>query len=246
MRKLLIAVLLLLIPAISLAWTEESHWNAVGDAGWTCQSYTGGGLFSGTYYSIDCSSSTPDPPCSLKVSPPVGYPMNHEVAFCWNTFPAEADEIWFQYYVKFSPNWVWGRGSKFIFIDVGGDGNVFTSVSGGSKRVYITTQTFATNSYPPNKRNYPTMQAGIWYKHSGHFKINTPGVLDGLIEFWVNDVLTTRYTNVGFRSAAYPGRGFREMTVNFGIAGSDAIEGTYVLFDHSIASTEQIRGSATD
>lgn len=239
--RILFAVLIhALFPTVALAWTETSQWNTATEGEWSCQSYTGGGRFPGVHYTIDCSSQTPDPPCSFRGNFPTGYPANHELAMCWNPFPAEAEEVYVQYYVKFSSNWTWGRGSKFIFILVGGGGNIFTSVSGGSKRFYVTTQTFATNSYPPNVGRQPKMVAGRWYKHVLRLKINTPGVLDGIIQLWIDDVLTTRYSNVGFRSSSQTDRGFREITANYGAAGSDKGAGEYVWFDHSIVSTSPI------
>jgi beta-glucanase (GH16 family) len=156
---------------------------------------------------------------------------------CWNPFPSEAEEIWVQYYFKYSDNWTVGTGSKLIFVLVGGGGNVFTSFTGGSKRFYFTTQTYATNSYPPNQGPEPTMVNGQWYKHVLHLKMNTAGVLDGVIEMWVNDVLTTRYTNVGYRPSSQAGRGFFDITINTGKANVAAGTGEYVLYDHTIVQT---------
>lgn len=239
MRKFLAVFLLALLPSGALAWTETSHWNTVAEGGWTCQSYTAGGTFPGTHYSISAMSS-PDPPNVLRWNFPTGFPGNHELGMCWNPFPAEAEEIWVQYYFKYSPNWTVGTGSKLIFILVGGGGNVFTSFTGGSKRFYFTTQTYATNSYPPNVGPQPTMVNGTWYKHTLHLKMNTAGVLDGIVEMWVDDVLTTRYTNVGYRPASQAGRGFFDITINTGKANVAAGAGEYVLYDHTIVSTSKI------
>jgi hypothetical protein len=168
--------------------------------------------------------------------------MNEEIVKCWNVFPSEKNEIWVQYYIKFSSNWEWGTGSKFIFAVVGGGGNLFTSVTGKGSPVYVTTQTFATNSFPPNVKTVP-MYAGKWYKHTLHLVMNTPGVQDGTIQLWVNDTLTTNYSNAGFRSTSQSDRGFSEITANFGIARVNKPAADSAYFDYTIISDEAIGGA---
>ena len=95
------------------------------------------------------------------------------------------------------------------------------------------------SSYLPQNVNLSTMiTAGTWHQFETYMKLNDIGEPDGIWEWWLDGVLIGDYTNVVFRTAAYPS-GFwgRRMDLVWGGAGGAAkTRNDYVWFDHMYLS----------
>ncbi len=53
---------------------------------------------------------------------------------------------------------------------------------------------------PGNIDLYSTANSGKWYCIVAHAKLNTPGLKDGIFEFWINDTLQASSTNLDWHS----------------------------------------------
>jgi hypothetical protein len=108
------------------------------------------------------------------------------------------------------------------------------------------TQTYATNRHTPNASYNPTISAGQWYKLSARFKMNTPGVLDGICQIWIDDQLVLNHNDIGYRSSTQAGIGFREMTITpvfGGTGGSSKAATDYQWYDRPMAQATPFGGT---
>jgi len=84
--------------------------------------------------------------------------------------------------------------------------------------------------------------AGTWYCVVGHVKLNTPGSLDGVFEFWINDTLQQSATNLNWHDTW--NNDTSNMTINavffesYWNAGSPVQQERY--FDNLLISTQPI------
>lgn len=226
------------------AFTATSHWNSDTEGGWSCINRTRSGSFPDTHYSVEATSGTPDPSNALKITFPSGWGDAGEPAHCWNVFGSQEEEMYVQYYFKYSSGYQFhGTDNKqtYYWQGSGSVGNFYISVN-GSRKINMITQTYATNRHTPNASYNPTINPGQWYKLSARFKMNTPGVLNGICQIWIDDQLVLNHNDIGYRSSSQAGIGFREMTITpvFGGTGGTAKTQTdYQWYDHTIISTEQ-------
>ncbi|MCC6752469.1 MAG: T9SS type A sorting domain-containing protein [Saprospiraceae bacterium] len=90
---------------------------------------------------------------------------------------------------------------------------------------------------------YHSDYAGQWYCIVGHVKLNTPGLRNGIFEFWINDTLQASSTNLDWHSTwnqdPYNLHINAVFFENYWNAGSPAEQERY--FDNLVISTEQIR-----
>lgn len=236
----LFVLLFLLLPSVVMAWTKTSHWNSDSEDSWSCIDRSGGGPQGS--HAIEFSSDTPDPSNVLKIVYPAGWVGGHEPVHCWNALPSETEELYVQYYFKYSNGYQFHNGdNKQMYFSVGGGGNYYIAVNNGN--VHFITQTYATNRFFPNTGSNPKINTNQWYKLTAHFVMNNAGIANGTAQIWINDQLVINTNAVGYRSSSQSGRGITEMTLTpvFG-GGSDNIKNStdYQYFDYTILSTGPI------
>lgn len=89
---------------------------------------------------------------------------------------------------------------------------------------------------------FSTENSGRWFCVEGHVKLNTPGMSDGIFEFWINDTLQASSTNMNWHAT------WNSNPSNYGInaiffenywnAGSPVEQERY--FDNLVISTQRI------
>jgi len=248
-RKCIVLLLaLLLIPTIVFAWIDTSHMDGsypIIGGGWSC-------IDSGTGYGAIVSDSTsPDPSTVLKLTYPAGFYNGNYAAKCWNMLPGSTTpsvqytELWVQYYFKYSSNYYFHPvDNKQTYYFTGGSNsanNWYISVN-GSHHVNVVTQTFNTDRHLPNTGYDPVINAGQWYKMRARFVMNTPGVLNGILQIWINDQLVINKSTVGYISQA---EGIREVQIAPVFGGNTGVSKPaedYQYYELFTISTSPING----
>jgi hypothetical protein len=169
-------------------------------------------------------------------------------------FPDEAQptELWVQFYVKFSDNYVWHSiGNKLIYMRMGREtaiGKVFqTNHFLGVNNQWVdgpnigwSTQ-HSTNS-KLNQTIYqecPEFKRGEWQKIVFQIKMNQPGKYDGIGRIWLNDALIVDASDIMWLNARNSG-GIADFAITplWGGGGPEVVMVTqFVYFDHVIIQT---------
>lgn len=138
-----------------------------------------------------------------------GGPIN---TYLQSSLQAGKTELYSQFWFKLSPNFVgaasngvnkvlhyWtGQTSKVVFAAWGyGSDDLVPQMR--LQNIDIGTISF---NLDPNV-NRPKLQRGQWYRIEVLLRLNTPGVQDGEIHWWVNGSKVGQYTNIGYNA---PGR----------------------------------------
>jgi len=245
-RKFLVLILaFLLIPSIVFAWTDTSHMDGtypnVG-GNWSCLDSSPG------HGSIINDSTTPDPSTSLKLTYPAGFYNGNYAAKCWNMVPGAPTELWVQYYFKYSNNYYFhpiDNKQTYYFTGNASSVNNWYITVNGSHQVNVITQTFATDRHYPNTGYDPYINANQWYKITAHFVMNTPGVVNGALQIWVNDQLVINKNTVGYISQS---EGLREMQIAPVFGGNSTLSKPaedYQYYDLATVSTTPIIGGTS-
>ncbi|MBK8483841.1 MAG: T9SS type A sorting domain-containing protein [Saprospiraceae bacterium] len=94
---------------------------------------------------------------------------------------------------------------------------------------------------------FSTANSGRWFCVVGHVKLNTPGLKDGVFEFWINDTLQASSTNLDWHSTWNNDPNNMHINAiffeNYWNAGSPVEQERY--FDNIVISTEPILCSCT-
>ncbi|MBK8956094.1 MAG: T9SS type A sorting domain-containing protein [Saprospiraceae bacterium] len=89
---------------------------------------------------------------------------------------------------------------------------------------------------------YQSENSAKWYCIVGHVKLNTPGLKDGVFEFWINDTLQASSTNLDWHSTWNDNPNNLHINAiffeNYWNAGSPVEQERY--FDNLVISTEKI------
>jgi len=237
-----IVLLGLLYAGNVFAYTSMASWNSISD-GWSCVSRTASGAFPETHYHIVTDSSSPDPSSSLRITYPDGWPDAREPAHCYKGLSTDYEDIYVQYYFKYSPAYQFhGVDNKQTYYWLGSSSsNWYLSVR-GSQKISLVTQTYNTARYNSNTGYDPIINPGTWYKITARFKMNSPGVLNGICQVWINDTLVMNHTNIGYRSSTQSGMGMKQATITPVFGGSSGIFKTqtdYQWYDRFIITTDQ-------
>lgn len=229
---------------VALAFETTTRWNSITEAGWNCAKRSGGGSAS-----IDVSTDTPDPSAALKMTYPAGFTQGQEPAMCWYMFPGQATEFWVEYHFKYSPNYYFhGVDNKQTYFFIGSGSSNFYLTVNGSRRINMVTQTYATDRHVSNTGYDPVIEPGRWYKIRARFVMNTPGVLDGVVQVWLDGKLVIDKNKIGYRSASQVGEGAREMQICPVFGGmSTAVKPAedYQWYDYVTISTAPMSGVPT-
>jgi len=248
--KVLAFLILLLLPATALAtFPIDWNWNSIG-GGWDCQSRprcaTGGHV--GECFAVEYTAGTPDPSYALKFTYPLGYTPGGDPAACWNNFGSPKNEIYGQFYFKFSPDYTWNPvQNKMVIIQIGpgaqGAGDII-AVQRSSHKMTFQTQYAETVNYYANTPGYdPEIVSGQWYKITWRQVINTPGVANGILQMWINDTLSHNYNTVQYRRSTEGSLAFYEwslMPIYGGIIGPPKPKEEYFWIDRTIMQATPI------
>lgn len=193
--------------------------------------------------------TAPDGSYSLKFTFPAGLYGGVAPDIVGKSF-TETNELWVQYWFKYSTNWRWNTiTNKQIYVQTGERSNAdmnFTIMMHHYAAISsVATQHPADSTLNQTFRSYGwEVTKGVWHKVVFHAKMNTPGVRDGIFQMWIDDVLRTDQSDVLFRRTGQS-TGFSgfQMTPVYGGGAENIPEEQYLWFDHVIVQTTPITGS---
>ncbi len=192
--------------------------------------------------------TAPDGGYSLKFTFPAGLYGGVAPDIVGKSFP-ETNELWIQYWFKYSSNWQWNTNmNKQIYVLTGAQSNDDVNFFIGAMSQWGDAINFNTQHQSGGNQTFRsngwTLTKGVWHKVIIHAKMNTAGVQDGIAQVWVDDVLRINASNVLYRKAGQS-TGFSnfQMTPVYG-GGQENISTTqYLWFDHIVVQTTTITGS---
>lgn len=206
---------------------------------------------------IDCSvTPSPSGGCALKFTYAAGTyssSMNGGRA-AYSPIPGSPTDLYIGSWQRYSSNFVaHPNGWKAEFYILAG---TFNGQTGGCRNIAMgwssTVMTAATQVCWATGRS-PTYlgNVGVWDFNSHRnqwvwvekrVKVNTPGVCDGTMQQWMNDVLYMDYqNNVCFRQPGdFAGIGSMQHTAEYGGGGSTIAATQYWYVDHTVFSTQRI------
>jgi hypothetical protein len=80
-----------------------------------------------------------------------------------------------------------------------------------------------------------------WHWYEERIKVNTPGVADGIVQIWIDDVIYADYSNIPFRDVGDTrGFGAIQHTGEWGGGGGTIPTTGYWWIDHTVISTSRI------
>lgn len=244
--KVLSVLLILIIPATALAtFPINSNWDSISN-GWSCVNRTKTNL-TADHYMIDCSSSTPNPSCSLKIIFPEGWPAGGEPYHCWNQFGSAKNEIYGQFYFKWSSGYTWnGVVNKLVYITPGPGATAAGDVLGVvNQKLQFRSQYAEVTNRSCNTGYNPTINTNQWYKVTWHGIVNTPGESNGVMKVWIDDTLAMDYNNVKWLGSDDAGKGFYELSITpvYGggnTSGPTKTKDEYLWIDQTIVQSYPI------
>ncbi len=155
---------------------------------------------------ITTDSSSPDSPNVMRFTYPAGFSEGNAPGIVSVT-PANKNELYIQYYFKYSSNWSWNPSvNKQMYVwDSTGATNFYVGVGmfGHSSMVVMLQGTGGqgSNGVMTQQTSPVTINANTWYKVTLHIKMNTSSNVNGVLELWFNDVrvlnTTCRFWNGG-------------------------------------------------
>lgn len=181
------------------------------------------------------------------------------------------NEIYWQVDVRLQPGWTGGGGDKLTratsLVNANwAQGFIAHLWSGGRESadylvmdpasgidVQGTLQSTRYNDFPNlrwlgNQKSYidmfSTAHAGRWFTVEAHIKLNTPGLSDGICEFWINDTLQVSKTNLNWHGTWNANPDHYKINAilleNYWNRGSPVMQERYI--DNFIISTKRIGG----
>ena len=126
-----------------------------------------------------------------------GMPGGEGVANVWPAFsvPSGAQEMWVQWYWKYSPGFVYhGVVNKQFYFHPSN-----TMGIGIIPDIGISMMPQGTNAaaYWPNvDKSLWYASVGVWHKFKARYVMNSNGAYNGIYQAWVDDKLVANYTNV--------------------------------------------------
>jgi hypothetical protein len=200
---------------------------------------------------VDCSvPPSPSGGCALKFVYQAGtYSTSFSGGNAAINLPTPLNELWIGHWNRYSSGFVFNNsGTKMDLISLADKGqyNFRANMAVGWQHNTNTPPSVATNQivWGPGSQNftanyYATTNTWVWVEE--HFVINTPGQANGIYEFYVDDVLKGRFTNVPYRDSSVT-RGWDRFfhTATWGGGGGTVPVTQYWWVDHSVISTTRI------
>jgi hypothetical protein len=203
--------------------------------------------FGGPYYGSDASpisdSTAPNGTHSLQFKIPYDMLGNSPDIIDYNW--AAQDEIWVQFYLKFSSNYAWPSiHDKLVFLPIGSN-NFYIGLIWGSQLGIASQITWGPGSQNWTQSSGPFPTRGGWQKVVFHGVANTPGQSNGVGQLWLNDTLIINVSNIPYRNVGESGFS-RIMLENVfgGPAGARSGFPMYTYYDSVIVQTTPITGGA--
>ncbi len=161
---------------------------------------------------IDNQNSTNIEGKSIKIMYPKGEVDSKPSGAQWQTdLGGEFTELYLAYKVKFDPNFDFTLGGKLPglagSVNYGGSEKEWSGKlmwrENGKAEFYMHVSGTNQKSFDWILNGKHTQfKRGIWHSIEIHYKLNTPGVNDGLMEAWLDGELVGQYKNIGiFRIA---------------------------------------------
>ncbi|MDR2243986.1 MAG: hypothetical protein LBE15_01065 [Burkholderiales bacterium] len=218
-----------------------------------------------SFITIVTDPTAPDGNSVARISYEPGVRDGMYVGGIFFDFPDDAQptELWGQFYMKTSPNYVWhSTGNKLVYMRMGYqnpvDGTSQTdhilginySYWSGYEEIFAPNIGWATQQSTNSDLNQMIYSSvgeftrDTWHKIVFHLEMNTPGQQNGIGRIWLNDELVVNASNIMWLNAGNWGgvSGFR-ITPLWGGGGPDVIEETqYMYFDDVILQTGPFSG----
>jgi hypothetical protein len=209
--------------------------------------------------SIETDLTAPDGASVAQISLEPGVKDGNYVGCIYYDFSGEAQpkEMWGQFYVKFSENYVWHSiANKIVYMRMGDqnpeDGTTEPDHVLGINHQWIDAPNIgwatqhATNSELNQMFHFETDEfiREKWHKIAFHVMMNTPGQCDGIGRIWLNDALIVNAADIMWLNEGNPGgvADFR-ITPLWGGLGPEVVKMTqYIYFDSVILQTAPFPG----
>jgi hypothetical protein len=237
--------LLALANVAQAAVITTVEWESKPGAPWSYAS----GTF-GTGATIDCAMPpSPSGGCALRMLYPAGtYSSSFGAGRAEYDLSGEPTDLYVGAWMRYS--------DPFTFHPVGHKVNFFVlaGANPGCRNVamgYISNILgmapqicwgIGTHNYVQNVNAwYETAHLNEWHWYEEHIRVNTPGVADGIMQVWIDDVLYVEYSNVPFRNVGdTAGLGAIQHTGEWGGGGVVIRQTGYWWIDHTVISTTRI------
>jgi len=212
-----------------------------------------------SFITLVADPTAPDGNRVARISYEPGVKDGMYVGSIYFVFPSDAQptELWGQFYMKTSPNYVWHSiANKLIYMCMGyqnpADGTSQTNHILGVNNQW---EDFPNIGWSTQQQTNPDLNQTIyavvdglernaWHKIVFHIQVNTPGEYNGVGRIWLNDVLAVDASDVMWINAGnWGGVADFRITPLWGGGGPEVIEETqYMYFDHVILQTGPFPG----
>jgi hypothetical protein len=160
-----------------------------------------GSSISNYWGTVDLVSDSSSPSGSSKVwrwTYPNGMPGGEGVGNVWPalSMPGGAQEMWVQWYWKYSPGFVYHGvvNKQFYFYPSNTMGMGIIPDTGVNMQPQGPNQ---ANYFPNVNKSLSYVQStGSWHKYKARFVMNSNGAFNGIYQAWVDDVMVSNYSNV--------------------------------------------------
>jgi hypothetical protein len=175
------------------------------------------------------------PPHVLRIIFTPGMGRDREPSVHWIGLP-NPKEVSAAWWMKLSANWTpspAGAGKiSFLHATPSGAGHVYIGLFGSTAphRVSVNTEwaPYGQRVWDPNVNTTPIVY-DRWYRVKWHVKWASPGASDGILRWWVDDVLNGEYTSITYPSA---GSGFQQFEFAPTLQNPPPAE-QYMYIDHT-------------
>jgi hypothetical protein len=237
---LLIALgFLTLANVAQAAVITTAEWESKPGAPWT---------YSGTV--VDCAvPPSPSGGCALRFTYPAGsYSTSFSAGRAEYILGGDPTEVYVGAWMRYS--------NPFTFHPIGHKINIFYlgGSNPGCRNIAFGYNNSTLGGVPqicwgPGTKNYfqnvsswnHKAHLNEWHWYEMRVKVNTPGVSNGILQVWIDNVLYLSYSNVPFRAVGDTA-GFRYMqhTAEWGGGGGVISQTGYWWVDHTVISTTKI------
>ena len=120
----------------------------------------------------------------------------------------KVEELYLQVYSKFSPGYIWPNDDQKIALLNLTDGQssqrryqvgIMVNSEGQYYIEHTDIDDWRFYGLSQNQGITTSVRAAEWDKLKLYVKLNTPGMSNGIVKFWINDILKLSYTNVNIR-----------------------------------------------